>query len=167
MAMVVMTISAIAQTDMFSVCGIALGTPKDEALSILRDRFGYSAVREDVGNIEIHDGAVGGIHYKYLTFNFAWVNGASKFNGAFFSTPYELNEEKDAIEKRDLIKSVYEQKYTIKEYVNDDGFKSYYFGNGNIVNGAISIFKGKSEDGIIRLHTTVIYIGPYNAADDI
>lgn len=159
--------SCFAQLSEVSVCGIKMGTGKEEAKTILKERFGSLSVREDSGNIEVYDGSVGGISHKFMTFYFAWINGKSLFNGASFSTPYELNEQKDAIDHRELIKSVYGRKYYITESKNEDGFKAYSFGNGDKFYGYITIHKSKARDGKTRLYTDVYYYGPYSESDDI
>lgn len=166
-AILTMMMSGFAQSPVSSVCGIKMGTDKDEAKSILTKRFGYLAVSENEGDLQVYEGSVGGISHTFMTFYFAWVNGKSKFNGAYFSTPYELSRQKDAIDHRELIKSVYEQKYEIFEGKNDDGFKYYLFGKGADLYGKISVHKGKGKDGKTRLYCDIDYYGPYSSTDDI
>lgn len=157
-----------AQRSEVSVCGIKMGTNREVAKRILEDRYGRYSVSEESGSLSILNGYAGGLHHKFMTFDFAWINGESKFNGATFSTPYELNEQKLAIEKRELLKSLYEGKYELREKVNDDGFKEYYFGESYYGEyGVITIFKSKSKDGKTRLYVDVYYFGPYNETDDI
>lgn len=161
------TMSGFAQRATMSVCGIKMGTPKEDAKSMLRDRFGYSAVGEESGNLTVYDGSVGGISHQFMTFYFAWINGKSLFNGALLSTPFELSQQKEAIDHREIIKSVYERKYDIVEYKNDDGFKSYWFEKYGELCGYTTIQKSKSKDGKTRLYTVVFYYGPYSETDDI
>lgn len=159
-------LTASAQSSGLSVCGIRMGTPKSQAKAVLQDRFGKYDVHEDDGDLLVIGGTVGGVFHKFLMFHFTWINGGPQFNGAQFDTPYELGEQKDAIECRDFIKSVYEEKYDIEE-TTEDGFKCYYFGLGNETFGSIWLSKAKSNDGKIRLHLTVNYWGPYNESGEI
>lgn len=164
------TISGFAQLSELSVCGIKMGTSKDQAKSILKERFGVLSVSEESGNLQVYDGYVGGISHKFMTFYFAWIDGKSMLNGARFSTPYELGQQQDAINHRELIKDIYERKYELSEYKNDDGFKCYYFGETDKIYttyGEIMIHKLKSNDGKTRLYTDVYYFGPYSESEDI
>lgn len=159
--------AASAQSSTISVCGIPMGTEKKAAEKILEERFGYLNVREDSGNLTVYNGYVGGVYHKYMTFFFAWVNGKSIFNGAIFSTAFELNERGKAIEHRDLIKSVYEKKYRMSDYFNSDGFKSYEFWDKDGYIGFITIIKSESNDGKFRLYAKVQYDGIYDETCDI
>lgn len=161
------TVIGSAQTSSFSICGIPMGTEKSEAEKILKERFGLLKVRDDAGDLSILDGQAGGIYHKFMTFNFSWINGKSVLNGATFSTPFELNEQKRTTEFREFIKSVYEKKYRIKEYVNEDGYKCYEFGDIDSFVGNITVHKSKSKDGKTRLFTDIIYYAPYDVTDDI
>lgn len=165
--MMIMAATAWPQASVPSVCGIKAGMARDEVKSILKDRFGYSSVTEESGNLKVIDGSVGGISHTFMTFYFAWVDGKSRFNGAELSTPFELNKQKDAIAHRELIKSVYERKYDIIESKDDNGFKKYYFGIGQDLYGIIYVDKAEGKDGKTRLYTTVYYRGIYNNTDDI
>lgn len=165
--LLLMSLSSSAQLSNVSVCGIKMGTDRETAKSMLEKRFGYLSVKESNGNIEVFDGVVGGVPYDYMKFFFAWVNGQSRFNGSYFSKIYELNEQKDALDARDLIRRVYEQKYTIYERNNDDGFKEYNFGYGDDVYGKITVNKSPGKDKKIRLYVDVYYFGPYDESDDI
>ena len=164
---VLMATLSFARLNELSVCGIKMGTEKEEAKRILRDRFGYLSVEEDAGNISVYDGSVGGISHKFMTFIFTWIDGRSMFNGAIFSTPYEINQQKDAIEHRELLKSVYEKKYDIDSYTNEDGFKTYRFGKEMELYGVITTKKAKGKDGKLRIYTDVYYWGPYDETSDI
>lgn len=166
--LITIAISGFAQLSQISVCGIKMGTEKDKAESILAQRFGYFYVHRDAGNIYIRHASVGSIFYEHLTFYFAWENGISKFNGACFSIPYELNQQASAIEQRDIIKSIYGRKYYLQEFRNKDGFRSYYFGdNDDEIYGCIILSKGIGEDEKTRLYVETIYYGPYDQTNDI
>lgn len=166
-AMLTMMLTGLAQSTEMSVCGIKMGTGKEEAKAILRERFGYSAVSEKEGNLEVTEGSAGGISHKFMTFIFAWIDGKSKFNGASFSTPYELSDQKDAIARMELIKSVYEKKYDIIQNKNDDGFNEYIFLKNPDCFGVIHVIKSRGKDGKTRLYCDVNYFGPYKTTDDI
>lgn len=167
LSLILSSLTISAQISNISICGIPMGTPRDEAKEILQERFGRYSVHEDGGDLKIYGGSVGGFSYRFLNFYFTWVNGKPRFNGAGFSTPFELTEQREAIENRDLIKSTYEKKYDIVERKNDDGFKYYIFGSDEQYCGLIEIRKGKSNDGKVRLHLNVYYFGPYGEEDDI
>lgn len=161
-------VSGFAQLSQISICGIKMGTEKEKAESILVQRFGYNHLHRDSGNLCIANASVGGIFYQYLTFYFVWENGISKFNGASFSSPYELSQQASAIEHRDIIKSIYGRKYYLQEYRNEDGFQSYYFGeNDDEIYGCIILSKGIGKDNKKRLYVETIYYGPYDETNDI
>lgn len=159
-------LSASAQLSEASVCGIKMGTGREEARSILENRFGRLSVRGDNGALKVYDASVGGVKYDSLTFLFAWVNGDSKLNGACLRQVYELNEEYEALKAQGVIKSVYERKYVTAEY-DREGFKGYVFGIGLDPYGTITVNKYKSNDGRMRLYVDVNYFGPYSDTDDI
>lgn len=165
--LIMVAFSGFGQRAEVSVCGVRMGTPKATALSILRERFGYAAVSEEGGNIEVANGMIGNIHHDYMTFYFTWTGDESVFNGACLSTPFEISQKKDAIKQREFIKSIYERKYEIKETTNQDGFKTYMFGDSEYLYGAITIDKGRGVDGKIRYYTQVYYFGPYDELDEI
>lgn len=98
-----LSLSAHAQIMNGSVCGIKFGTSREQARAILEERFGKYKVRDFEGDLMVIDGRVGGITYEFLEFYFAWVDGVPAFNGARFSTPFELNKQKDALEFREYI----------------------------------------------------------------
>lgn len=162
-----------AQRSETAVCGIKMGTEKSVAKKMLQERFGYASVSDDAGDIFVFNGSAGGIKHKFMTFQFVWIDGSARFNGAIFSTPFELSEQKEAIKNREYLKSLYEQKYILREYKNDDGFKCYCFGESildglGIVNlGVIEIHKAKGNDGKSRLYLDVAYFGSYDETDDI
>ena len=162
-----LAVVASAQSSTISVCGIPMGAEKKEAEKILEDRFGSLNVREDSGNLTVYNGYIGGVYHKFMTFFFAWINGKPIFNGAVFLTAFELNEKSKAIEHRELIKSIYEKKYRLSEYINNDGFKSYEFWDKEGYIGFITIIKSESNDGKFRLYAKVQYDGIYDETDDI
>lgn len=155
------------ETSAVSVCGIPMGTEKSEAKSILKERFGLTSVHENSGNLEIFGGQAGGIQYDHMIFYFSWINGRPLLNGATFSGIFNLNDKKNALEYRELIKSIYEKKYRIVEYVNEQGYKSYSFGDGDDCLGYITVEKATSNDGKTRLYSKVCYFSPYDITDDI
>ena len=160
-------LTASAQSSGLSVCGIRMGTPKSQAKAILETRFGKDYVYEEDGDLTVLGGNIGGIYYKTMEFHFTWIDDSLKFNGAHFGISYEMNEQNDAIKKRDFIKSVYEKKYDILEVDNDDGFKSYYFVEDDNACGAIWLCNAECNDGKTRLHLMVMYFGPYDESDEI
>lgn len=166
-AILFLSLSAYAQIMNGSVCGIKFGTSREQAKAILEERFGKYEVNDYEGDLMIVDGRVGGINYKFLEFYFAWVDGVPLFNGARFSKPFELNKQKDALEFREYVKEVYDEKYFISEFTTEEGFKSYEFGTPDTLCGNIKVFKGTSKDGKRRIFVDVNYWGPYSAADDI
>lgn len=165
--LIIITISGFAQLSQVSVCGIKMGTEKDKAESILKERFGYFSVHRDAGSLCVTNGRVGSVFYEFLTFYFAWENGISKFNGACFSVPYELNQQASAKEKIENIKSFYGRKYYLQEFYNEEGFKSYYFGENDEVYGCITLSKDVGKDGKTRLYVETMYFGPCDETDDI
>lgn len=162
-----LSLSAHAQIMNGSVCGIKFGTSREQARAILEERFGKYKVRDFEGDLMVIDGRVGGITYEFLEFYFAWVDGVPAFNGARFSTPFELNKQKDALEFREYIKGIYSAKYDIRNLATDTGFKSYVFLANNTVCGSIEAYKDTSKDGKRRIYVEVNYFGPYSTTDDI
>lgn len=167
-AAILTAISVYAQLSELSVCGIKMGTEREDAKAILESRFGKYSAHDDDGNLIVYGGCVGGINYNSLRFFFAWVNGCPRFDGACLSKHYELSEQSDALKKRDFIKSIYEQKYDIEEHIKDDGFKEYFFyGINNDPYGLITVEKSKGKDGKMRIYVSVFYFGIYDQTDDI
>ena len=165
--LIMVAFSGFGQRTEVSVCGIKMGTPKKTVMSILRERFGRLAVMEISDNLRVIKGNVGGVQHDFITFHFAWIKGISLLNGATFSTPYELYQKKDAICHRDLIKLIYEKKYELLEYINDDGFKSYLFGHNKTAYGEITVVKSEGEDGKVRFYTEIYYYSYFDESGDI
>ena len=148
-----------------TMCGIKMGTPRNQVKSILVGRFGEDYVDDIANRIEVYNGSSGGITYKYMTFDFVWANGALRLNGGVFQSWFDLTEWEDAFLYRDYIKSIYEKKYKLKE-LDVDGYTWYLFGGQNPPNGAIVVELRRNNEGEQKYYVGVAYFGPYAGLKD-
>ena len=153
-----------------TVLGIEFGSDKSSVMSKLRDRFGYSNVSEENGNVEVENPSLGGFKFKYATFEFQYDKGKTYLSYAAFQTHYTLGQDNDAKSERDYLLSLMRPKYedSIESYTNEDGFKCYRFGTNpkdySKSLGLIRLQKGLGKDGVKRLYLHLSY-GPINYID--
>lgn len=150
-----------------SVLGIPMGSSFSTVKSQLQNRFGYSAVYDDNGDLIINsDFSMGDFEFNYGSFEFQRSGSSSYFNYAYFEKRFSISDVKSAKNARDylfsLLKDKYEEEY-IGSFINDQGFKCYQFGNdpkdSNRALGIIKLQKTQGKDGKMRLYLQLIY-GP-------
>ena len=151
-----------------SVLGIKFGSSYDDVKEMLERRFGLYSVREKNGNLSMYDCQIGDVKFQFAEFYFQYAGNRSYFNSASFSIPFELSMSKKAQSHRDYLYSFLKSKYendNLEEYVNEDGYKCYKFGINPIdsskVLGLITLMKGESKDGKMRLFLDLDYLPIY------
>lgn len=146
-----------------SILGIPFGSSYQTTKECLENRFGGYKVVEDGGKIEVMEPVIGGHEFKTATFYFQRQGSATWLNEVLIQTWFDITETQSAKYMRDKIAEVLSEKYDVKDYINDQGFKVYVFGvnpkNTDDALGSLYIIKSKGNDGKTRLYL-VLYYGP-------
>lgn len=110
------------------ICGAKFGDSYTIVKNILERKFGEPNPWDiDKTYITYRGVSYGGIYFTTIYFYFQYSpTGFSYFNRCIMAS--ENKTAKEAISKRDAIKSVLAKKYKMTEAVDDDGFKYYYGG---------------------------------------
>lgn len=153
---IITALSAYSQ----SILGIDVGESYSSAYKMLRDRFGYK-VSEDGGNIELSKFEMGDFYFDYGQLFFQWSDNAAKFYKATFQKWLPVTEVESMKQQREALKDKLESKYSVEEFINDQGFKCYELlgeeTNGVTMHGSIELIRGKGRDNIKRLYLKLYY----------
>lgn len=127
-----------------SVLGLDFGTSREKAIAYLRERYGWDY---DVsgGLVRFRNIDLGNQNYEQADFFFR----DGKFVAAQFGKVYSISNLNAAKNTRESIYKEFSRKYTnSKDYIEEDGFKSYYLGNSMYYDRKypiwISLHKGES-----------------------
>lgn len=110
------------------ICGAKFGDSYTNVKNILERKFGEPNSWDiDKTCITYRGVSYGGIYFSTVLFKFQYSSsGFSYFNRCIMAS--ENKTAKEAISKRDAIKSVLAKKYKMTEDIDDDGFKYYHGG---------------------------------------
>ena len=153
---IITTLSSYSQ----SILGIDVGESYSSAYKMLRERFGYK-VSENSGNLELSKIEMGNFYFDFGTLYFQWSDNAAKFYRATFQTYSPVTEVESMKQQREVLKDKLESKYSVEEFINDQGFKCYEFlgeeTNGVTMHGSIELHRGKGRDNVERLYLMLYY----------
>lgn len=147
-----------------SVLGIELGSSYRQTKKALEDRYGVGSVSELEGGLYVFDLQMGDYYFNLASFEFQRDANGTYFNHAKFERRFSVNDVKTAKTERDYLFGLIEEKYKDDNgsYINDQGFKCYWFGKNPKSIGALGVVhleKGKSRGGQTYLFLTLEY-GP-------
>ena len=148
-----------------SVLGIPFGSSYEETKQLLLNRNVGDNMWEQDGTIIVTNGYIGGIPFNLGYFYFQFDHDKSYLYSACFSD-IELTANQ-AKAKREIFADIIKEKYydSIKEYVDETGFKLYDFGinplDKNRSLGKIFIHYNKKSNK----YDTVLYYGPIYYAE--
>lgn len=159
---VVLPLASMAQ----SVLGIEFGSSYEVVKKALQKRYGSYEVREENGELHIYgDLQMGGFYFGHALFSFQRSATNTYFNYARFEKRYGLNEIEKVKRERDLLFSLLKDKYedTAIPYIDDAGFKGYFFGDNpkdeESYLGSIYVSRDENRKGEMSLWINLSY-GP-------
>lgn len=147
-----------------SVLGIEFGSSYQQTKKALEGRYGADNVSELESALYIFDLQLGNYYFNLASFEFQRDANGTYFNYAKFERRFSVNDVKTAKTERDYLFSLIEEKYKGDNgsYINDQGFKCYWFGHNPKSIGALGVVhleKEKSRGGQTYLFLTLEY-GP-------
>ena len=152
-----------------SVLGIELGSSYRQTKKALEDRYGADNVAELESALYVFDLQMGSYYFNLARFEFQRDANGTYFNYATFERRFSVNDIETAKTERDYLFGLIEEKYKDENgsYINDQGFKCYWFGHNPKSTGALGsvyLHKGKSRRGetflFLRLEYGPIYYIP-------
>lgn len=107
------------------ICGAKFGDSYTNVKSILERKFGEpNSWDVEKTRIIYRDVSYGGMYFSTVVFKFQYSSvGLSYFNRCIMIS--EVKTAKEAISKRDRIKTILAKKYKMIEAIDDNGFKCY------------------------------------------
>lgn len=147
-----------------SVLGIELGSSYRQVKKALEDRYGEDNVSEMESALYVFDLQMGNYYFSLARFEFQRDANGTYFNHARFERKFSVNDVETAKTERDYLFGLIEEKYKDEKgsYINDQGFKCYWFGHNPKSTGALGsvcLEKGKSRGGQTYLFLMLDY-GP-------
>lgn len=143
-----------------SVLGVKVGENYEDAKINLKARYGYKLM-EDSGNLTLHNFEMGDFSFDFGTLFFQWNNNTAKFYKAVFQKWKTVGDVESIKKSRDLLREKIESKYTVNEFMSNQGFKCYDFigeeTNGVTMYGSIEVRRTKGKDGVERLYLMLFY----------
>ncbi len=115
----------IRATQVKSICGVDFGTPKKEAVKLLKKKFGKPSYSSSENELVFRDVKYAGLDFSHLLFLFQSDGNNSYLNSSIFVKDAKNKEEAEAI--LELFYSILSDKYNLEGDVDDKGF-NYYSG---------------------------------------
>ena len=147
-----------------SVLGIEFGSSYQQTKKALEDRYGEHNVSEKESALYVFDLQMGNYYFNVARFEFQRDANGTYFNYAHFERRFSVNDIETAKTERDYLFGLIKEKYKDENasYINDQGFKCYWFGHNpkSIAPvGVVYLEKEKSRGGQTYLFLTLEY-GP-------
>lgn len=147
------------------VAGVSFGESYENCKKVLDKRFnnGEISYQYEKGKLNYFDITFANESFSRASFEFQVDDAGTYLNYACFEKYYELDEVKEAKNKRDRIFKLYIKKYKSGySYIDSDGFKKYCIPYGEYDDFIyITVSKGKNRNGQMKYWTIVEY-GPIN-----